>query len=52
MIIAFFVLLLGILFAYYAESTSFTESKLEDPIPAKIYDKMEIWLKHWITATS
>ncbi|MBL7573215.1 transglycosylase domain-containing protein [Staphylococcus saccharolyticus] len=42
MIIAFFVLLLlGILlFAYYAwKAPAFTESKLEDPIPAKIYDK-------------
>ena len=42
MFIAFIVLLLlGILlFAYYAwKAPAFTESKLEDPIPAKIYDK-------------
>ncbi|WP_044116936.1 transglycosylase domain-containing protein, partial [Staphylococcus aureus] len=42
MIIAFFVvLLLGILlFAYYAwKAPAFTEAKLQDPIPAKIYDK-------------
>ena len=42
MIIAFFVLLLlGILlFAYYAwKAPAFSESKLDDPIPAKIYDK-------------
>ena len=44
MIIAFFVLLLlGILlFAYYAwKAPAFSESKLDDPIPAKIYDKTE-----------
>lgn len=42
MFIAFIVLLLlGILlFSYYAwKAPAFTESKLEDPIPAKIYDK-------------
>lgn len=41
-IIAFFVLLLlGILlFAYYAwKAPAFTEAKLQDPIPAKIYDR-------------
>lgn len=42
LIIAFIVLaLIGILlFAYYAwKAPAFTESKLQDPIPAKIYDK-------------
>jgi penicillin-binding protein 1A len=42
LIIAFIVLaLVGILlFAYYAwKAPAFTESKLQDPIPAKIYDK-------------
>ena len=43
MFIAFIILaLLGILlFAYYAwKAPAFTESKLQDPAPAKIYDKM------------
>nr|MDK7245150.1 penicillin-binding protein [Staphylococcus lugdunensis] len=42
MFIAFIILaLLGILlFAYYAwKAPAFTESKLQDPAPAKIYDK-------------
>ena len=41
MIIAFSLFLLGILlFAYYAwKAPAFTEAKLQDPIPAKIYDK-------------
>lgn len=42
LIIAFIVLaLIGVLlFAYYAwKAPAFTESKLQDPIPAKIYDK-------------
>ncbi|MEB7461460.1 penicillin-binding protein [Staphylococcus succinus] len=42
LIIAFIVLaLIGILlFAYYAwKAPAFTDSKLQDPIPAKIYDK-------------
>ena len=50
LIIAFIVLaLIGILlFAYYAwKAPAFTESKLQDPIPAKIYDKNGDLVKRW-----